>query len=79
MIQCNSLNAKLSNTQLNKLKPAIKNETHAILGLSSNIIGNSDDEANFPHKLLSTNRQVANLRKAFANHTSTDIVKNTVI
>ena len=34
---------------------------------------NSDDETNFPHKLLLTNRQVANLRKAFANHTSTDI------
>ena len=35
--------------------------------------GNSDDETNFPHKLLLTNRQVANLRKAFANRTSTDI------
>ena len=44
-----------------------------ILKLSSNVIGNSDDEVNFPHKLLLTNRQVANLRKAFANHTSTDI------
>ena len=43
------------------------------LRLSSNMIGNSDDEINFPHKLLLTNRQVANLRKAFANHTSTDI------
>ena len=32
------------------------------------MIGNSDDETNFPHKLLLTNRQVANLRKAFANH-----------
>ena len=38
------------------------------------MIGNSnDDETNFPHKLLLTNRQVANLRKAFVNHTSTDI------
>ena len=37
------------------------------------MIGNSDDEISFPHKLLLTNRQVANLRKAFANHTSTDI------
>ena len=37
------------------------------------MIGNSDDEVNFRHKLLFTNRQVANLRKAFANHTSTDI------
>ena len=32
--------------------------------LSSNMIGNSGDETNFPHKLLLTNRQVANLRKA---------------
>ena len=37
------------------------------------MIGNSDDEANFPHKLLLTNRQVANICKAFANHASTDI------
>ena len=43
------------------------------LRLSVNMIGNSDDEANFPHKLLVTNRQVGNLRKAFPNHTSTDI------
>ena len=44
-----------------------------ILRLSSNMIGNSDDEANFLHKLLLTNRQIANLCKAFANHTTTDI------
>ena len=37
------------------------------------MIGNSDDEANFPYKLLLTNGKVANLRKAFANDTSTDI------
>ena len=37
------------------------------------MIGNSDDEASFIHKLLLTNRQLINLRKAFANHTSTDI------
>ena len=37
------------------------------------MIGISDDEANFPHKLLLTNGQVANLRKAFANYISTDI------
>ena len=35
--------------------------------------GNSNDKTNFPHKLLSTNKQVANLRKAFAKHTSADI------
>ena len=67
------MNVKLSTSQLNKLKSAIKNETDAVLRLPSNVIGNPDDEANFPHKLLLTNRQVANFRKAFANHTSTDI------
>ena len=73
MTQYNSLNVKLSNSQLNKLKSAIKIETNVILRLSSNMIGNSDDETNFSHKLLLTNRQVANLRRAFSNHTSTDI------
>ena len=73
MTQCNKLNVKLSKSQLNKLKSAIKNETDVILRVSSNMIGNSDDETNFPRKLLLTNRQVANLRKAFANHTSADI------
>ena len=73
MTQYNSLNVKLSNSQLNKLNQAIKNETDVILRLSSNMIGNSDDESNFPHKLLLTIRQVENLRKAFANHTSTVI------
>ena len=37
------------------------------------MIGNSDDETNFHHQLLLTNRQVVNLRSAFTNHTSTDI------
>ena len=37
------------------------------------MIGNCDDESNFPHELLSTNRQVANLCKAFANNSSIDI------
>ena len=62
MTQYNSLNVRLSNSQLIKLKSAIKNQTDAVLRLSSNIIGDSDDETNFPHKLLLTNRQVANLR-----------------
>ena len=43
MTQYNSLNVKLSNSQLNKIKPAIKNETDVILMLSSNMIDNSDD------------------------------------
>ena len=73
MTQYKSLNVKLSNSQINKLKSAIKNETDVVLRLSSNMIGSSDDETNFPNKLLLTNRQVPNLSKVFANHTSTNI------
>ena len=73
MTQYNSLNVKLSNSQLSKLKSAIKNETDVFLRLSSNMIGNSNDNTNFPHELLLTNRQVANLRQAFATRTSADI------
>ena len=73
MTQYNSVNVKLSNSQLHKLKSAIKNETDVVLRLSPNMIGNSDNETSFPHKLLLTNRQVANLRKGFVNYLSTDI------
>ena len=73
MTQYNSLNVKLPNSQLSKLKSTIKNETDIMLRLSSNVTGNLDDEANFPHKLLLTNRQVTNLCEAFASQTSTDI------
>ena len=73
MTQYNSLNVKQSNSQLNKLKSSIKNETDVVLRISSNMVGDSNDNTNFPHELLLTNRQVANIRKAFANHSSTDI------
>ena len=73
MTQYNSLNVKLSNSQLSKLKSAIKNENDVALRISSNMVGNSNDNTNFPHELLLTNRQVENIRKAFANHLSTDI------
>ena len=69
--QYNGLNVKLSNSQINKLKKPIKDENEVVLRLSSNMIG--DNETNFPHKILLTNRQVSNLRKAFANKSSTDI------
>ena len=67
MTQYNSLNVKLSNSELNKLKSSIKNETDVALRISSNMVSNSNDNTNFPHELLLTNRQVANIRKAFAN------------
>ena len=48
MSQYDSLNVTLSNSQLNKLKSAIKNEAEVVLRPSSNMVGNSNDEANFP-------------------------------
>ena len=48
MTQYNSLNVKLSNSQLNKLKSAIKNKTEVVLRLSSNMIRNSNNETNVP-------------------------------
>ena len=71
MTHCNSLNVKISNSQLNKSTSVIKNESEVVSRLSSNLIG--DDETNFSHKLLLTNRQVASLRKAFVNYLSTEI------
>ena len=73
MTRYNSLNVNLSNSQLNKLKSAIKNETELDLRLSPNMIGDSNDETTFPHKLLLTNRQVLSIRKAFEDNYSADI------
>ena len=56
MTKYNSLNVKLSNSQLNKFKSTIKNETEVVLRLSSNMIG--DNETSYRHKLLLTNRQI---------------------
>ena len=56
------------NSQLKKLKSVIKNETNVTLNLSSNLIGSSNDETNFPHKSLLTDTQIWKLRKAFENY-----------
>ena len=54
MTQYNTVNVKLSNSQINKLKSGIKNGTEVTLNLSSNLTGNSYDENNFPHRILLT-------------------------
>ena len=61
MTHYNTLNVKLSNSQFHKLKPATKNGTGVILNLLSNLIGNSNDETNFPHKLLLTDTKSSKL------------------
>ena len=73
MTQYDTLNVKVSYSQLNKLKPEIKYGTEVTLNLSSNFIGNSNDKNNFPHKILLTDTQVAKIRKAFANDSSVNI------
>ena len=73
MTQYNRLNTKLSNTQLKKLKSAIKNENEVVIRLSPNMIGDSNDKTNFPLELFLTDRQVSSIRKAFANNSSVDI------
>ena len=73
MNQYNSLNVKLSNSQLIKLNSAMKNSFEATLNRSSNVIGSSNDDINFPQKLLSTNRNVSILFKAFESSSSVNI------
>ena len=73
MTQYNTLNVKVSNSEPDKLKSGIKNGTEVTLKLSANIASDSNDETNFPHKLLLTNTQVSRLRKAFKNGPSANI------
>ena len=73
MTQYNRVNVKLSNSQLNKLKSAIKNENDVVIRLFPNMIGDSNDKTNFPHELLVTDRQVSTIRKAFSNKSSVNI------
>ena len=63
----------LSNLQLNKLKSGIKNGNEVTLKLLSNIDGDSNNENNFPQKLLLTNTQVLKLLKAFEDGSSVNI------
>ena len=58
MTQYNTLNVKLSNSQLKILKSGIKDGTKVTLRVSSKVAGDSNDENKFPHKLLLTNTQV---------------------
>ena len=67
MTQYKTLNVKLSNSQLDKLKFGIKNGAEVTLNLSSNLIGNYNCKNNFPHKILLTDTKVSKIRKAFVN------------
>ena len=70
MTRYNTLNVKLSNSQLNKSKSGIKNSSEVTWNLSSNVIGDSNDGSNFPHKFLLTDTQFSRIRKAYTNGSS---------
>ena len=69
MVEYNTVNAKLSNSQLNKLKSAVKNRQGTILRINVRIFSAN----NLPHELLLTTRQTTKLRNAIKNNMSTDI------
>ena len=70
MTQYNTLNVKLSNSPLNNLRSAIKYGIEITLNFSSNFIGHSNVETNFPHKLLLTDTKVSEIRKDFGTGSS---------
>ena len=69
MVEYSKVNVKLSDTQLKKLKNAVKNKTGTALRISLKMFNGSD----LPHELLLTTRQKAKLRNAFSNNMSTDL------
>ena len=69
MVEYNTINAKLSNSQLNKLKSAVKNNVGATLRMSARIF----NENNLPGELLLTTRQTTKPRNAIENNMATDI------
>ena len=69
MVECNTVNAKLSNSQLNKLKSAAKSNEGATLRMNARMF----DSDKLPHELLLTTRQTTKLKNAIENNMSTDI------
>ena len=69
MVEYSKINVKLSDTQLKKLKNAVKNNTGMALRMSLRMINGN----NLPHELLTTERQKTKLRNVFNNNMSTDI------
>ena len=51
----------MSNYHVSKLKIGIKYDTEVTLNLSSNMIGDSNDEINLTHKLSLTDKRVLKL------------------
>ena len=69
MVEYNKKNVKLSNTQLKKIKTAVKNKTGTTLRINLKMFNGN----NLPHELLLTTRQKTKVRNAFNNNMSTDL------
>ena len=69
MVEYSKVNVKLSDTQLKKLKTAVKDKTGTTLRMSLKMFNGND----LPHELLLTTRQKTKLRNAFNNNMSTDL------
>ena len=69
MVEYNKVNVKLSNTQLKKLKDAVKYKIRTTLRINFKMFDGND----LPHKLLLKTRQKTKLRNALNNNTSTNI------
>ena len=69
MVEYSKVNVKLSDTQLKKLKTAVKNKTGTTLRISLKMLNGND----MPHELLLTTKQKTKLRNAFNNNMPTDL------
>ena len=69
MVEYNTVNVKLSNSQLNKLKSAVKNNKRTTLRMNARMLKGN----NLPHELLLTTRQTTKVRNAIENNMSTDV------
>ena len=69
MVEYNTVNANLSNSQLNKLKSAAKNKQGSTLRINAKMFNGN----NLPHELLLTTRQTTKLKNAIENNLQTDI------
>ena len=69
MVEYNKVNVKLSDTQLKKLKAAVKHESRATLRISLKMFNGN----NLPHELLLTTGQKTKVRNVFNNNMSTDL------
>ena len=69
MVEYSKVNVKLSDTQLKKLKTAVKDKTGTTLRMSLKMFDGND----LPHELFLTTRPNTKLRNAFNNNLSTDL------